>query len=233
MHPARQLFQLQTLDLERDAKYRRLKQVIAALTEPESLANAAAALASTQEQVTSARVRRQDLELETRTLETKIASVEERLYSGQVKNPKELADLQNDVASLRRRRTTLDDTVLDAMIALEDAEGAEREAQSKLAALQTQWQTDRHALMDERQQLEADIATLTEQRNQMVAAISPEYLKPYQKLRHEYSGQAVARVQDGTCIACGVEISDRLLARARLSEDLNYCGNCERILMIE
>jgi predicted nucleic acid-binding Zn-ribbon protein len=232
MHPAKQLLQLQTVDLERDAKRRRLKQVLAALVEPEALRAAAVATAAAQTEVAHARARRQDMELETKTLDAKIASVEERLYSGQVKNPKELADLQNDAASLRRRRVALDDTLLEAMVALEDAEQGEKQAQSKLAALHAQWQADQRALTDEQRQLEVEIAALTGQRDQMAADISPDHLGPYQKLRREHAGLAVARVESDGCGACGVEISDRQLAKARLSDDLSFCGNCERILVI-
>jgi len=233
MHPAKQLLQLQIVDLERDAKRRRLKQVLAALAEPEALRAAAVAATAAQAEVAPARARRQDLELEAKTLDAKIASVEERLYSGQVKNPKELADLQNDAASLRRRRAALDDTLLEAMVALEDAEHAEQQTQSQLATLQAQWQADQRALTDEQQQLEAEIAALTGQRDQMSADILPDHLSPYQKLRREHAGLAVARVESDGCSACGVEISDRLLAKGRLSDDLSFCGNCERILVIE
>ena len=233
MHPAKQLLQLQTVDLERDARRHRLKQVVAALAEPEGLRAAAAAVTTARAEVTRAHTCRQDLELEAKTLDAKVASVEDRLYSGQVKNPKELADLQNDAASLRRRRATLDDILLEAMLALEDAEQAEKQAQSKLAALQAQWQADQRALTDERQQLETEIADLTGRRDQMTAAISPDYLSPYQKLRREHVGLAVARVESDGCSACGVEISDRQLAQARLSDDLSFCSNCERILVIE
>jgi len=233
MHPAKQLLQLQMLDLERDAKYRRLKQVIAALAEPEALRTAADEIAAAQSAVTRAHTHKQDLDLEAQTLDAKIASTDERLYSGRVKNPKELSDLQNEAASLRRRRAALDDTLLEAMLALEEAERAEQQARSKLAALQTQWQSDQAALTDERHQLESSIAALSEQRNQMMTAIAPTYLEPYQKLRRAHAGLAVARAENGACATCGVEISDRLLNKARLSEGLTFCGNCERILVLE
>lgn len=233
MHPSKQLVQLQTLDLERDAQRRRLKQVLAALTEPEALRAAESAVTAAQAQAAHVRARRQDLELEIKTLEDKVASVEERLYSGQVKNPKELADLQNDAASLRRRRAALDDILLEAMVALEEAERAERQKEDEREALKSRWQADQRTLMDERRQLEADIATLTELRNQKTAAISPSHLEPYRKLRREHAGMAVAHVEDEGCSACGVQISDRQLARARLSEELSFCSNCERILVIE
>lgn len=233
MHPAKQLLQLQTLDLERDAKRRRLREVLAALAEPEALRAATAGVAAAQAEVARTHARRRDLELEARMLDAKIASVEERLYGGQVKNPKELADLQNDAASLRRRRTTLEDTLLEAMVAAEDAEQAEKQTTSRLATLQAQWQADQRALTEERLALEAEITALTEQRDRMCADISSDHLTPYQKLRREHAGLAVARVENDGCSACGVEISDRQLAKARLSDDLSFCSNCERILVIE
>jgi len=233
MHPSQKLLQLQTLDLERDAKHRRLKAVIASLNEPEALRNAAAALNSAQAEVTRARTRRQDLELEIKTLEAKIASVEERLYSGRVKNPKELSDLQNDATALRRHHNTLDDTLLEAMIGLEEAERVQSQAQESLAALQAEWQANQSALTQERRHLEADIAALTEQRRGKMEAISADHMATYQQLRHAHAGLAVSKIEEGMCNVCGVEISDRLLAKAGRSGDLSFCGNCDRILLIE
>jgi predicted nucleic acid-binding Zn-ribbon protein len=233
MHPSKQLLQLQTLDLERDAKYRRLKAVIASLAEPDALRVASETVTAAQANVARARTHRRDLELQVKTLEAKIASVEERLYSGKVKNPKELTDLQNDSAALRRHRATLDDALLEAMIALEDAEGKERQAQSRLAQLQSEWQTNQRKLTQERGQLEAELTSLTEQRNQEIAGIAHEHVEAYQRLRHEHAGLAVGHVEDGMCNACGEELSDRLLAKARIAEGLSFCGNCGRILLVD
>ena len=233
MHASKQLFQLQVIDLERDAKHRRLKIVIASLNEPEALRSAAAALASAQAEVTRARSQRRDLELEIQTVESKIVSVEERLYSGRVKNPKELTDLQNDSAALRRHHAALDDKLLEAMIAVEDAEHTEKQAQEQSANLQAEWQANQKALTEECGKLEADIAALTDKRRQEMERISPEHVATYQQLRHAHAGQAVARIEEGTCTTCGVEISDRVLAKAGLTDALSFCGNCDRILLVE
>jgi predicted nucleic acid-binding Zn-ribbon protein len=233
MHPSQKLYQLQALDLERDAKHRRLKAVIASLNEPEALRNAAMALNTAQAEVARARTRRRDLELEIQTLEGKITSVEERLYSGRVKNPKELSDLQNDAASLRRHHNTLDDALLEAMLGLEEAEHAASEAQRKLTALQAEWQSNQKALTEERGQLETEIVALTEQRRQKTEPLPADQLAAYQQLRRAHAGLAIARIEEGMCSVCGVEISDRLLAKASRSDDLSFCGNCDRILLIE
>ncbi|MEZ4515948.1 MAG: hypothetical protein R3C44_03590 [Chloroflexota bacterium] len=48
---------------------------------------------------------------------------EQRLYSGDVKNPKELTDLQHEIESLGRRRDTLETDVLEALMAFGGAGG--------------------------------------------------------------------------------------------------------------
>jgi len=188
MHPSKQLYQLQLLDLDRDAKYRRCKVVIASLNEPEALREAAAALSVAQAEVARARARRRDQELEIKTLEAKIANTEDRLYSGRVRNPKELTDLQNDSAALRRHRATLDDHLIEAMINVEEAEQVEVQARHALDQLQTEWQTNQSAWTEERGKLEQEIAALTEQRRQSMADIEPDHLETYKQLRHKYAG---------------------------------------------
>ena len=233
MHPSKRLYQLQVLDLDRDAKYRRSKVVIASLNEPEALRSAAAALSSAQAEVARARARRRNQELETKTLEAKIANTEERLYSGRVRNPKELTDLQNDSASLRRHRATLDDHLIEAMIDVEEAENAEVQARNTLDKLQAEWQTNQSALTEERGKLEQDIAALTEQRQKSMTDIEPDHLETYKQLRHKYAGLAVAPIEGGGCTTCGVEISDRVLAKTGLTDSLSFCTNCDRILLVE
>ena len=141
--------------------------------------------------------------------------------------------MQNDSAALRRHQATLDDALLEAMIGLENAESRERQAQSHLAGLQSEWQSNQIELTEERGQLEGELAALTEQRSQKIAAVAPDHIQVYQRLRHEHAGRVVGRVEEGMCSACGEEISDRLLVKTRLSESISFCGNCGRILLVE
>ncbi len=123
--------------------------------------------------------------------------------------------------------------LLEAMIAVEDAEKAEERAQQELARLTSQWRADEQRLTEERRQLESEVAALTQRRTEMMAGIAQEYLEPYQRLRREHAGMAVARVEGEMCGGCGEEISDRALAKARISDNLSFCSNCNRILVID
>ena len=68
----------------------------------------------------------------------KIEQNESSLYGGKIRNPKELQDLQNDVAALKRYLNVLEDRQLDAMIAFEEAEDAAKSAQHQLEQTRNQ-----------------------------------------------------------------------------------------------
>jgi predicted nucleic acid-binding Zn-ribbon protein len=163
-------------------------------------------------------------------LNEKIAEVEKRLYSGAITNPKELRDLEQDLASLRRRREAIEEQELEAMIAAESAEGqmvaSETELQqAEAAALQTQG-----ALLDERQHLQTRAAQLGGEREAVNGSISAEDQILYVRLRQSKHGRALAKLAEGSCSACGEEVSSSHLQEVRRGATLVRCGCCERIL---
>ena len=100
MTKAELLLDLQDVDSVIDRLARRLSEIKAALHETAELIAARSALRAADESVTHKRAHRKELELADASLETRIKQADQRLYSGTVKNPKELLDLQNDIASL-------------------------------------------------------------------------------------------------------------------------------------
>lgn len=231
MSLVQELYQLQVLDLERDRLRRRLKEILGQLGETEELRAARASLEHIQAELNNWRVRQKDLELETQTLEAKIASVEERMYSGRVANPKVLADLQKDSAALRKQRSRLDEKSLEAMLAIEDKESRLDQAQAALSAIQTGWAAQQHSLAQERAALEARLAQADRDRLERVRHIPAEHLARYDSLRRTKNGIAVANLEEGFCSVCGVELSDRKLDRVIQGETLIFCSNCDRILV--
>src|SRR5687768_18403957 len=67
----------------------------------------------------------------------KIEQTESSLYGGRVHNPKELQDLQKDVASLKRHLSTLEERELEAMLVAETTEKDLQNAKSILERLQS------------------------------------------------------------------------------------------------
>ena len=133
MSQVQQLYQLQQIDTEIRQKKQRLGDVLRAQKETEALLAARKRMETAVSALQSWQTQRQDLDLELQTLKNKAKSAEQRLYSGNVKNPKELADLQSSIDSMGRQRAALEDEVLEAMIMIEDAE-TEKAAADRIVA---------------------------------------------------------------------------------------------------
>lgn len=224
------LYRLQCLDSEEDAKQSRLVEVEAALGESIALMQARRALESVQVLVRRWTLQQRDLELETLGVTDKISRSEQRLYSGTVRNPKELADLQAEVAALRRRQQKLEDDLLEAMVEREETETAHAQAQRHLDETQALWSVQQADLMAEREMLQRRLAEIEQARAELLPSIEARELAAYQTLRRRKGGLAVVQVRDGACGGCGVGVPPSLDWQLR-QEGLGYCGNCERIIV--
>lgn len=225
------LHRLQCLDSDGDTKRDRLAKVEAALGESKALKQAHRALESTQSLVKKWALRQRDLELEIQGLADKIARSEQRLYSGAIKNPKELADQQAKIASLKRRRQKLEDDLLEAMIEREEAETARTQAQTHLDEIQARWSAQQAALMAEREILQKELAEIEQARAALLPSIAAGDLATYQSLRSRKGGLAVVQVHDGAwCGGCGVLMSPSVKWQLR-QEGAVCCDNCERFIV--
>lgn len=231
MRRAEHLLKLQRTDLALDAARKRIREINAQLVESEALRAARQAEQNLHTQLDRLRIRSKDMELQSAALDDKIESVEKRLYSGSVKNPKELGDLQRDATSLRRHKSELDDALLNLMIEIEQTEQAHQNARADLRRVETGWQSDQSTLLSERAGLQEQTASLDARRAEQRAAIRPEDLGVYEQLRARRHGTAVAQLDDGVCSACGVQPSDSKLIHLQRDDALLTCGNCERILV--
>lgn len=224
------LYRLQCLDREGDAKRRRLMEVEAALGESDELKRARRALESAQVLVKKRALRQRDLELETQGVSDKIARSEQRLYGGAVKNPKELADLQAEVAALRRWRQKLEDDLLAVMIDLDEAEATQASTHQRLDETQARWTSQQADLISEREALQEKLAEIEQARAKVLPRIDPDDLTVYQSLRRRKGGLAVVQVSNGACGGCGIAVAPGLEWQLRHGE-LGTCSNCGRIIV--
>jgi len=231
MRRAERLYELQQVDQALDAARRRVREIDAQLVESAALRAARDAERALHEKLAHLHGRVKDLELQSATLDNKIKSAEDRLYSGAVKNPKELSDLQKDAASLRRQKSGAEDVLLEAILDSEQTEQAYQAARAELARLEDEARSQQAALLDERARVSASAASAETERAALRAQITSPDLAVYDQLRAKKHGQAVATLDDGVCGVCGVQPSANKLAHLRRDDELFPCGNCERILL--
>ncbi|MFC1904994.1 zinc ribbon domain-containing protein [Chloroflexota bacterium] len=230
MNIAKQLYQLQEVDLELEANKRALQQVTSQLGESQAVAGAKAKLTLERQHLEELKRQQQPVEWEIDDLDAKIAKVEEELYSGRIKNPKELTSLQQEVDELKTRRDQLEDKVLAIMEQVELATASAATINSELKRLETEWRSQQQQLSAEMEQLKAILSELNQKRQLLSAQIDPQAIDFYSGLRRQ-KGIAVAKVEQGTCCGCRILLSIAELQRARTG-DLVQCGSCGRILFL-
>jgi predicted nucleic acid-binding Zn-ribbon protein len=230
MSVAARLYPLQLVDSEWDELSQRLEVVESGLGESSDLVRARQAVSEETEEIDGFRTQLRDLELETATLNTKLKANQDRLYSGRVRNPKELSGLHEEAASLRRRRSELEDSQLELMIAIEEAEGELAERQARLRQIQANWQQEQSSLLAQREDLRERLAELDERRSELRARISDADLALYDDLRQQYNGIAVVLLRRGICQTCGVDVPTGVARAVERGEGMYYCPVCSRLL---
>ncbi len=161
---------------------------------------------------------------------TKIEQNEASLYSGAIKNPKELQDLQNEVASLKRHLITLEDRLLDAMISCEEAEALQRDSNQKFDQERQRVAGQNSELTQEMNELAKEKDKLATERLAIAGSVPEHLLRIYEDLRKQKRGIAVSSVADNACEICGTTLTPAQAQASRLGAQMIHCPNCGRIL---
>jgi len=226
------LYALQETDLDIQAKQVALEEVEARLGEREELDEARRLAEEQRRSLKEAQTKLRDAEWAVDDVRAKLQPLSEKLYSGTVKNPKELMGLHQDVDSLKARQRELEDRVLEVMSAVEDMERDLREADSRLSNMEAEWQADQERLRGQREDVQIELQELDGQRSRQQAAIEGETIRQYDGLRAAHQGRAVAKVERGICQGCRITLPMHVLQKARSGNHLVQCTSCERILYL-
>ncbi|MBC8449985.1 MAG: hypothetical protein H8D78_19805 [Chloroflexi bacterium] len=232
MHPARQLYQLQETDLSLAAVAQRLVEIAAVLGETEELQAARQAVQSTEAELQRWQVTRRDRELEVSSLSGKIKGSEDRLYSGRVRNPKELKGLEDELDSLRRRREGVEEAQLEAMLEVERLQSVRTAQMETLDTIGAEWQAAQEVLRAEQADLKRQQGQLQARRQRQAAAAGDD-LQVYKNLRPRRGGRPVAILKGGVCQTCGMALPTGEAQRARHNPELCFCSSCGRVLWAE
>jgi predicted nucleic acid-binding Zn-ribbon protein len=224
------LYRLQQIDSQIDQIHNRLKAIESALSSDKTVRLAQKRVEQSQEAFKKEQKNLRNAEQDVQAQRVKIEQSESTLYGGKVRNPKELQDLQNEVASLKRYLSVLEDRQLEAMIAVEMADEKlqtdSRQLEKALAASAAQHKD----LSAEKEDLLTDLSRLEGQRSATTSSIPEEDMQIYNQLRRTRSGIAVARIVDKCCSACGTTLNAALLHAARSPNQISRCDGCSRIL---
>jgi predicted nucleic acid-binding Zn-ribbon protein len=225
------LFELQKLDVNLEKARRKLVQLKAALGESEELGGARKTVAETEAELHRWHATQKDAELESQALAAQIEAKDKELMSGRMSQPKELEALQANVEALRRQRSSIEDTGMDALLHVESLNQQLSTAQESLRQIEEQWQGGQTELLQEDAKYKRIYAQLKQQRETAAKALPAEDLRYYEDLRSRKAGIAISPLQNGQCGVCHIVVPTGVVSavRSRKSESVT-CPSCGRVL---
>ena len=155
-----------------------------------------------------------------------------RLDAGQVSAARELASLQSEIESLRRRQGDLEEVVLELMERWEaltsrlDELTAERD---RLGTEMTAVAARRDAAISE---IDEQAGQASGQREEVAAEVPADLLKLYEQIR-DARGVGAAMLRAGRCEGCHLTLNTVDLNQIRSSapDEVIRCEECRRILV--
>jgi len=229
---AADLYALQEIDSAVEAAKASLAAVEEQLGESEEVIASRQAVEERRDALEEVSRQQRDLEWQVDDLRSRLSDVEGKLYGGSVRNPKELASVQDEANILKGQLRRREDELLDLMVRAEESQAALREAEESLAEVEGRWRQEQKELASEKERLEGELAGLEERRKQQSGLIDARVLALYDNLWERRQGRAVVKVERGMCGGCRISLPMSVLQKARSGLDVVQCVSCERILYV-
>jgi predicted nucleic acid-binding Zn-ribbon protein len=235
--PQSQLRLLELADL--DAELARLDHRRRSLPEVAELTRLEARASELKDEIVLTETELSDLareqgraERDVEQVRTRIDRDRARLDAGQVSAARELATLQSEIESLRRRQGDLEEIVLELMerreglVSRRDGLTTERES---LGTEMTEVAARRDATFTE---IDEQAGKASEQRRGVAAEVPADLLKLYEQIR-DARGVGAAMLRAGRCEGCHLTLNTVDLNQIRTSapDEVLRCEECRRILV--
>lgn len=225
---------------ELDRRLDRLAHDRETLPELSSIADVDRRLADLEAEAAEVTARRHELGRTQKRHEDEIALVEERiaaedakLYGGNVTALKELQALQDEIAALTARRTSIEDEVLELMEAIEPVDAELSVIEQRRNAMAAERAVHEDAAEARRSDIDAEADSVRARRAGDAAELDADLLAEYERLRSRPGQVGVARLVGNTCHGCHLDLAavevDRL--KKLPAGDLVHCDECGCILV--
>ena len=232
MHPAIPLLlQLQKADQEIAAFRAELDAAPKRIRELDSkLAGARAALASAKDALVQTVAGRKKTEFEVAEWRERVKKF--KAQTAAVKTNEAYKALLHEIANGENEIAKLEDTQLDQMMAVEEAEKKVKAAEAVLRDADLSVAGDRKAIENHARESNRKMHAETAVREKLAAEIPEDVLDRYTRVAKRHHGVALAEVATEQCRGCGMRVLPHIFQEVLRADDheLHSCENCGRIL---
>ncbi|CAN5190494.1 C4-type zinc ribbon domain-containing protein [soil metagenome] len=233
--------QLKLLDVQAlDSRLLRLRHQATHLPELAEIDRIQAARTATAGRAADAQIKVDDLTVAQKKADQDVEAVKlrsdrdhQRIDSGAIANPKDLAAMQRELVTLANRIGVLEDEELEVMEALEEATGTLAGLTAELAGFDTQLDALKAARDEKLAAISVEVAMVEAERGLLVVDLPDDLTALYDKLRGQYGGLGAAELRARACGGCMLALDSAELSaiRTKSSDEVVRCENCSRILV--
>jgi uncharacterized protein len=230
MSLAKTLYDLQQIDLNIQKEQETLDDINRQLGESEALIQAKEALQAEKKHLAETEKQQKELEYEIDDLRNSIKKLNDKLYGGKEKNPKELVSLEKELEIFKAKLRQKEDDLLDLMTEIESVQDKIKIQSERLGKLEEEWRQEQKELTQRQAKVKSLLSELGRTRQTLASDIAKHTLELYEGIRVR-KGQAVVKIEQGRCQGCRLNLAVNELQRARAG-DLIQCSSCGRILCL-
>jgi uncharacterized protein len=228
-------------DLERLIQLQRLETIIAdakaAITlHPQRLAvlderlnEAKQAVESVKEGLKKNHDRRRELEKDVALYQGRLTKFKDQLSA--VKTNREYQAMQHEIATAQSDLGSVEEKVLEQMLAADDLNAAAKKAEAALAAQSKEIEAEKKAHSQELTATEASLKKSTEARAALVKDLEPRLMALFEQVARVRKGVAIcSATRDGLCSVCHVRLRPSVFQQVRHNDSIVQCDSCQRVL---
>ena len=162
--------------------------------------------------------------------EVQVAGAKHKL--AQAKNSKEYMAAQREIEQRREALVAREGEITKLVDAVDAKKKLLADRAGDVEQLKASIAKDGDAAKARMSEIEAKIAELRVERDQLAAAVKPDVLKRYSSIRMR-RGLAVVSVRNGTCQGCNMNIPPQLYIVIQRGQTIETCPSCHRIIYWE
>ncbi len=171
---------------------------------------------------------RRDGEQELSLQEEHIQKIRGRLND--LKTNKEYQAHLFEIDLAKKRKDSLEESLLEVLEKVEQNENEQKALQDRVGEIEQSFAQAKGNLDSEISSLDQELSSLEHDHNELTSEVDRALLTRYLKLKSLRKGFAVAKVQDGACLGCRLQLPPQLVAEVKRADELLNCSYCHRIL---
>jgi len=171
------------------------------------------------------RAREKDLEV----VQAKRSKTEGRLY--EVKTNKEYSAVLAEIEDIKQEKGKIEEDILVLMESQERLAGEIKDAETRLKGRETEGKQDEGALQEKLRGVEAELAGVRSERQELARQLPAPVLADYDKLLRARGGLAIVQVvKPNLCGGCRMTVTPQRLQELRAQTAPLPCESCGRYL---